>query len=128
MEQEKSWRSTPPSASWTESDAQQAVSRNSVELRILWNIVTGRNDFQGIESTRHPLHKHIEKINEYKRQCGQPELKVEVTYGVNYTEKLDLVKSGKSSGTSANKSSGTSSGKSDKNIYDVIVGGKKLLE
>lgn len=112
----------------TESDAQQAVSRNSVELRILWNIVTGRNDFQGIESTRHPLHKHIEKINEYKRQCGQPELKVEVTYGVNYTEKLALVKSGKSSGTSANKSSGTSSGKSDKNIYDVIVGGKKLLE
>lgn len=93
----------------TESDAQQAVSRNSVELRILWNIVTGRNDFQGIESTRHPLHKHIEKINEYKRQCGQPELKIEVepekkpdkkpvqvTYGVkivgNYTEKLALVK------------------------------------
>ena len=93
----------------TESDAQQAVSRNSVELRILWNIVTGRNDFQGIESTRHPLHKHIEKINEYKRQCGQPELKVDVgpekkpdkkpvqvTYGVkivgNYTEKLALVK------------------------------------
>lgn len=36
--------------------------------------------------------------------------------------------SGKSSGTSANKSSGTSSGKSDRNIYDVIVGGKKLLE
>lgn len=93
----------------TESDAQQAVSRNSVELRILWTIVTGRGDFQGIESTRHPLHKHIEKINEYKRQCGQPELKVEVepekkpdkkpvqvTYGVkivgNYTEKLALVK------------------------------------
>lgn len=93
----------------TESDAQQAVSRNSVELRILWTIVTGRGDFQGIESTRHPLHKHIEKINEYKRQCGQPELKVDVepekkpdkkpvqvTYGVkivgNYTEKLALVK------------------------------------
>ena len=92
----------------TESDAQEAVSRNSVELRILWTIVTGRTDFQGIESTRHPLHKHIEKINEYKRQCGQPELKVEVepekkpdkkpvqvTYGVkivgNYT-KLALVK------------------------------------
>lgn len=36
--------------------------------------------------------------------------------------------SNKSSGTSANKSSGTSSGKSDKNIYDVIVGGKNLLE
>lgn len=93
----------------TESDAQEAVSRNSVELRILWTIVTGRTDFQGIESTRHPLHKHIEKINEYKRQCGQPELKVEVepekkpdkkpvqvTYGVkiagNYTEKLTLIK------------------------------------
>lgn len=93
----------------TESDAQEAVSRNSVELRILWTIVTGRDDFQGIESTRHPLHKHIEKINEYKRQCGQPELKVEVepekkpdkkpvqvTYGVkiagNYTEKLTLIK------------------------------------
>jgi large subunit ribosomal protein L7/L12 len=93
----------------TESDAQQAVSRNSVELRILWTIVTGRTDFQGIESTRHPLHKHIEKINEYKRQCGQPELKVDVepekkpdkkpvqvTYGVkiagNYTEKLTLIK------------------------------------
>jgi large subunit ribosomal protein L7/L12 len=93
----------------TESDAQKAVSRNSVELRILWTIVTGRTDFQGIESTRHPLHKHIEKINEYKRQCGQPELKVEVepekkpdkkpvqvTYGVkiagNYTEKLTLIK------------------------------------
>lgn len=30
--------------------------------------------------------------------------------------------------SSAGKSSGTSSGKSDKNIYDVIVGGKKLLE
>jgi len=97
----------------TESDAQEAVSRNSVELRILWTIVTGRKDFQGIESTRHPLHKHIEKINEYKRQCGEPELKVEVepekkpdkkpaknpvqvTYGVkiagNYTEKLNLIK------------------------------------
>jgi large subunit ribosomal protein L7/L12 len=93
----------------TESDAQEAVSRNSVELRILWTIVTGRTDFQGIESTRHPLHKHIEKINEYKRQCGQPELKVDVepekkpdkkpvqvTYGVkiagNYTEKLTLIK------------------------------------
>lgn len=97
----------------TESDAQEAVSRNSVELRILWTIVTGRKDFQGIESTRHPLHKHIEKINEYKRQCGQPELKIEVepekkpdkkpaknpvqvTYGVqitgNYTEKLNLIK------------------------------------
>ena len=93
----------------TESDAQQAVSRNSVELRILWNIVTGRNDFQGIESTRHPLHKHIEKINEYKRQCGQPELKVDVepekkpgknpvqiTYGVRIecasNKKLELIK------------------------------------
>lgn len=97
----------------TESDAQEAVSRNSVELRILWTIVTGRKDFQGIENTRHPLHKHIEKINEYKRQCGQPELKIEVepekkpdkkpaknpvqvTYGVqitgNYTEKLNLIK------------------------------------
>lgn len=95
----------------TSSDAQRAVSRNSVELRILWTILTGRGDFKGIENTGHPLHKHIDKINEYKRKCGQAELKVEapaketgkkpaatpvkVTYGVrvdsNY-DKLPLIK------------------------------------
>ena len=106
----------------TERMAQIAVSSYSKELRAMWAalaLIRGIS-FNAIERSKtspHPLYSIIDKINEYK-----------VKYGYAPTEAPKTAQSNKSSGTSANKSSGTSSGKSDKNIYDVIVGGKKLLE